>query len=219
MKNKNISKILKKYFSCLLKAFGPQHWWPGTTRFEVIAGAILTQNTSWNNVERAIKNLKKKKALNPGAVHAMDVKELAALIRPAGYFNIKAKRLKSFVDYLYNDHGGSLKKFFALDTERLRSELLRINGIGPETADSIILYAAGRPVFVVDAYTKRVLSRHGLVEQDAGYEEVQKLFMENLPEDVELFNEYHALFVRVAKEFCRTRNPLCTSCPLGGFLP
>ncbi len=219
MKDRRISRILKNYFRHLFRAFGPQHWWPGTTRFEVIAGAILTQNTSWKNVERAIGNLRKKKALNPGALHKMSTEELAALIRPAGYFNIKARRLKNFVDYLFSAHGGSLKKFLSLDTENLRRELLHIHGIGPETADSILLYAAGRPVFVVDAYTKRVLERHGLTDRKTGYDDVQKLFMDNLPADAELFNEYHALFVRVARDFCRTKKPLCRGCPLGRFLP
>ena len=210
---------LMDYYRTLFAAFGPQNWWPGRTRFEVIVGAILTQNTAWTNVEKAIKNLKRERLLTPEAVRRASKEKLAALIRPAGYFNIKAGRLKNFVDFLFERHGGSLRRLFSKrDTGELRTELLSVKGIGPETADSILLYAARRAEFVVDAYTKRVLARHGLSHNGADYEEVKALFMDNLPRDEALYNEYHALFVRVGKEFCRTKNPLCTDCPLKRYL-
>ena len=215
--NKKTS-ILKAFYSSLYSFFGPQRWWPGDTRFEVIVGAILTQNTNWGNVEKAVKNLKRHKLLNPARMHDISVHELARHIRPAGYFNIKAKRVKSFLNHLFDGYSGSLDKFLKKRTDILRRELLSINGIGPETADSIVLYAAGRPVFVVDAYTKRILFRHGLIKEDAAYRDIQRLFMDNLAHDAILFNEYHALFVRAGKDFCKTKNPLCDACPLGGFL-
>src|SRR5574337_805783 len=154
---------LKAFYSAMFDAFGPQDWWPGETPFEVIVGAILTQNTSWSNVEKAIANLKKEKLLTPKALHALKAGELAAHIRPAGYFNVKAKRLKHFLDHLFEKHDGKLKRLLDRDAPLLREELLSINGIGPETADSIVLYAANHPEFVVDAYTKRIFSRHKLV--------------------------------------------------------
>ncbi len=219
MKRGNLSSILTSYYSSLFSAFGPQGWWPGRTRFEVITGAILTQNTAWTNVEKAIRNLRERKVLCPERMRALPHNELAGLIRPAGYFNIKARRLRSFLDHLYFEHKGSLDKLLRQDSRKLRPELLSINGIGPETADSIILYAAGRPEFVVDAYTKRIFERHGLVGGGAGYEEVKALFMENLPPDARIFNEYHALIVRTGKDFCRPGEPRCDSCPLSRHLP
>lgn len=215
----NLSSILAAYYSSLFSAFGPQGWWPGKTRFEVITGAILTQNTAWTNVEKAIRNLREKRVLCPERMRALSHDELASLIRPAGYFNIKAKRLRSFLDHLHFEHKGSLDKLLKQESQKLRRELLSINGIGPETADSIILYAAVRPEFVVDAYTKRIFERHGLVESGAGYDDVKALFMENLPPDARLFNEYHALIVRTGKDFCRPREPRCASCPLSQHLP
>ncbi|MBI5875870.1 MAG: endonuclease III domain-containing protein, partial [Deltaproteobacteria bacterium] len=200
----------KKLFS----AFGSQHWWPGDTPFEVIVGAILTQNTAWTNVEKAIRNLKKAKLLNPKRLHDLSQAELAQYIRPAGYFNIKAKRLKHFLNYLFDNYGGSLNRMFKKRTDALRRELLEVNGIGPETADSILLYAGNHPVFVVDAYTKRIFSRHGIILADVEYHDVQEIFIKNLPHDVKMFNEYHALIVRVGKDFCRTKKPLCGRCPL-----
>jgi len=202
----------KKLYAC----FGPQHWWPGETPFEVAVGAILTQNTNWSNVEKAIANLKKDKVLNPKALHDMSHARLAALIRPAGYFNIKAKRLKNFISFLINEYHGSMSKMKREDLNSVRKKLLSVNGIGPETADSIILYALEKPVFVIDAYTKRVLSRHNILEHDASYDTFQGLFHSKLRENISLFNEYHALFVRLAKENCRTK-PLCTGCPLEGM--
>jgi endonuclease-3 related protein len=212
------SEAVEGFYSTLYGSLGPQGWWPGRTRFEVIVGAILTQNTSWGNVEKAIKALKRARLLNPARMHSLGVKDLAALIRPAGYFNVKAARLKNFLNHLHLNHGGSIAGFLGLDAGALRRELLGINGIGPETADSIILYAAGEPEFVVDAYTRRIFSRHGLVGEDAGYEELKSLFMENLPREAGLFNEYHALIVKAGKDYCRTRAPLCGACPLKAYL-
>jgi len=212
--NKGLSNTLKKSYNKLLRAFGPQHWWPGDTPFEVIVGAILTQNTAWTNVEKAIHNLKKAKLLTPGKLHDLSQDEIAKYIRPAGYFNIKAKRLKHFLNYLFDNYGGNLKKMFKKRTDALRRELLSVNGIGPETADSILLYAGNHPVFVVDAYTKRIFSRHQVVKTDADYHNIQELFMKNLPHVVKMFNEYHALIVKAGKDFCRTRKPMCSRCPL-----
>jgi len=215
MKQKN--RLLEMYHT-LYREFGPQHWWPGETPFEVAVGAILTQNTNWGNVEKAINNLKKQDALSVIALHKMSVKKLPDLIRPAGYFNIKAKRLKSFISFLMNDYHGSMKKMRDEEVKTLRVKLLRVNGIGPETADSILLYALEKPVFVIDAYTKRVLSRHGIIEHERPYEKYQELFHSSLKEDVKLFNEYHALFVRVGKTFCKRKIPLCEKCPLRNIL-
>lgn len=210
-------RVLKKIYTLLYDAFGPQHWWPGDAPFEVMVGAILTQNTNWTNVEKAIKNLKEANALTPVAIQRLSEAALAELIRPAGYYNIKAKRLKAFVDYFINRYSGSISKMQKLPTELLREELLSVYGIGPETADSILLYALDRPVFVIDAYTKRVLSRHGIMDASNPYDSFQRLFHESLPEDVKLFNEYHALFVRLGKEFCKSK-PCCEGCPLSPLL-
>ncbi|MBN2138091.1 MAG: endonuclease III domain-containing protein [Sedimentisphaerales bacterium] len=204
---------LTQIYEILYDSFGPQHWWPGDTQFEIIVGAILTQNTSWANVEKAIANLKAAGCLTVHAMNNLDQAELAELIRPAGYFNIKAKRLKSFLAWLFDNCAGRLEDLEAMDTHRLRAELLGIKGIGPETADSILLYAFDRPVFVVDAYTARIAVRHGLIEPDAGYEQLQDLFQSNLIEDFRLFNEYHALIVRLGKDFCKPK-PKCSDCPL-----
>ncbi|MEW6674946.1 MAG: endonuclease III domain-containing protein [Nitrospirota bacterium] len=207
---------LFKIYHKLYRALGPQHWWPGETPFEVAVGAILTQNTNWGNVEKAIENLKGEKALSARVIHKMPLNRLALLIRPAGYFNIKAKRLKAFINFLVNEYDGNMKKMKDEDLKTLRSKLLSINGIGPETADSILLYAFEKPIFVIDAYTKRVLSRHGIMEHARPYEEFQELFHSSLNNDVALFNEYHALFVRVGKTYCRTK-PICGGCPLKGI--
>jgi len=200
----------------LYASFGPQHWWPGKTPFEVAVGAILTQNTNWSNVEKAIANLKSDKVLNPKALHDMSHARLASLIRPAGYFNIKAKRLKNFISFLINKYHGSMSRMAKEDLGSIRTKLLSVNGIGPETADSIILYALEKPVFVVDAYTKRVLSRHNILAHDASYDTFQGFFHSKLRKDISLFNEYHALFVRLAKENCRTK-PICAGCPIEGM--
>lgn len=209
MKDKKLLSIYKKLF----KSFGPQNWWPGDTPFEVAVGAILTQNTNWGNVEKAINNLKKEKVLNAKAIHDMPVNRLASLIRPAGYFNVKAKRLKAFIDFLMNDYHGSMKNMKKKEMHSLRKKLLSVNGIGPETADSILLYALDKPIFVIDAYTKRVLSRHNILGHDEPYDRFQELFHSSLKKDAKLFNEYHALFVRVGKTFCKSK-PICEGCPL-----
>jgi len=208
-----INEILIEIYQLLFDRFGPQHWWPGDTQFEIITGAILTQNTNWTNVEKAIANLKSADRLSPEKLYHLDLPRLAELIRPAGYFNIKAKRLKNFVQWLFDNYQGKLSNLEGLETNRLRAELLAIKGIGRETADSILLYALDRPIFVVDAYTARVAIRHGLIEPDADYEQLRELFQSNLLEDVQLFNEYHALLVKVGKEFCKPKAQ-CPGCPL-----
>ncbi|GBE41051.1 putative A/G-specific adenine glycosylase YfhQ [bacterium BMS3Bbin09] len=212
-KEKSHRKVLTEIYDRLYGHFGPQHWWPGDTPFEIAVGAILTQNTNWGNVEKAITNLKKEKKLSARALHAISRKKLASLIRPAGYFNIKADRLKHFIDFLADHYNGSMKKMGAEETMSLRERLLNVKGIGPETADSILLYALEKPVFVIDAYTKRILSRHKLVSEKMVYHDLQDIFHENLPQDVKLFNEYHALIVMLGKEFCRPK-PKCDGCPL-----
>jgi endonuclease-3 related protein len=209
---------LNSIYKKLLKKFGPQDWWPGDTPFEIAVGAVLTQNTNWGNVERAIKNLKRARSLNAKRIHAMSHPELAELIRPAGYFNVKSKRLKNFVGFLVEEHGGSMKRMRRGGLEELRHSLLTVNGVGPETADSILLYALEKPTFVIDAYTKRALSRHAFLPIDESYEDYRTLFMENLAPDVGLYNEYHALFVALGKHLCRPRNPLCDQCPLEGLM-
>jgi len=209
--NKN-PRLLAVYKE-LYKAFGPQKWWPAKTRFEVIVGAILTQNTSWSNVEKAINNLRKARLLYPDKIKKLSAARLARLIRPAGYYNIKAKRLKNFVTFLYEKYGGSIDKLASEKSGALRDSLLGVNGIGPETCDSIMLYALKKPVFVVDAYTKRIFSRHGFFKQSCDYHDVQRYFMASLPKKGKLYNEYHALIVRLAKEFCRAKAS-CILCPL-----
>ncbi len=209
---------LRTIYEVLYNAFGPQHWWPGDTPFEVAVGAILTQNTNWGNVEKAIDNLKAAQALSAKRIHLMTAKRLASLIRPAGYFNVKAKRLKAFIRFLVVYYRGSMKMMRRTDLGMLRERLLSVNGVGPETADSILLYALGKPVFVIDAYTKRVLSRHHLMDHDKSYGDFQALFHLSLERDEALFNEYHALLVRVGKLYCRPK-PLCGVCPLEHLLP
>jgi len=206
-------ETLTEIYGLLHDFFGPQNWWPGETRLEIMVGAILTQNTNWTNVEKAIVNLKSAACLKPEALRRMDTAQLAQLIRPAGYYNLKAKRLKNLVDWLFDDYGGDPANLESVDTEQLRVELLAIKGVGCETADSILLYALDRPVFVVDAYTARIAIRHGLIEPGADYEQLRLLFESNLPDDVRFFNEYHALLVRAGKEFCKTK-ARCPGCPL-----
>jgi len=212
-KTKSYRNILLDIYNTLYKSFGPQRWWPGETPFEVAVGAILTQNTNWGNVEKAINNLKKHKVLNARLLLGMPHERLAALIKPAGYFNVKTKRLKEFLSFLVNHYKGGMERMKTGDVHALRHDLLNVKGIGPETADSILLYALEKPVFVIDAYTKRVLSRHKIVPEDATYHELQDLFHNNLPADVRLFNEYHALFVMVGKHYCKPK-PRCEECPL-----
>jgi len=202
----------------LLSHFGPQHWWPGETPLEVMVGAILTQNTNWNNVEKAIQNLKRKGLLSVHGLHSVTVQQLAEEIRPAGYFNIKSKRLKNLIHFLVECYEGKMTLFLEDRTETLRNGLLSVKGIGPETADSILLYAVKRPLFVVDNYTYRILNRHGLVDDPVSYDDLQDLFMSNLPHDPQLFNEFHALIVCTGKNYCR-KKPLCHPCPLKDWGP
>lgn len=205
-------------YAALFERWGEQHWWPCDTRLEMMIGAILTQNTAWINVEKAIDTLRNNGALALDKLYSASADQISEWIRPAGYFNQKAGYIKIMVSTIYDRFDGSLNKLFALDTPTLRKELLSWKGVGPETADSILLYAAERPVFVVDAYTKRILVRHGWCSEKAGYEEIAKLFTDTLPEDVKLFNEYHALIVRLGKSHCRSK-PECKGCPLESLLP
>lgn len=212
-----MESFVKKAYDALFDRWGPQGWWPGKTRLEMMLGAILTQNTAWTNVEKAIANLRVNNALQLNSLLEASQEQIADWIRPAGYFNQKAGYIKTMVGTLNNRFDGSLRKLFELDTPSLKKELLSWKGVGPETADSILLYAGKRPAFVVDAYTKRFLTRHGWCSEDAGYTEIAKLFIDNLPEDVQIFNEYHALIVRLGKEHCKTRAE-CKGCPLEPFL-
>lgn len=218
MKKASPRHKLAGIYRALLKAYGPQGWWPGNTPFEVMVGAVLTQNTSWSNVEKAISNLKRARAMSAVSFRRLGPGELAGFIRPSGYYHIKTKRLANLMRFLDEQYGGSLARMLRDDTEKLREGLLSVNGIGPETADSIMLYAGGHPVFVVDAYTKRVLSRHGLLSGSEGYNEVQDLFVENLPREAQIFNEYHALLVLVGKRHCGKSKPRCEGCPLKPLL-
>lgn len=204
---------LMEMYHLMLNHFGPQHWWPAADALEMMVGAILTQNTSWKNVEKAIKNLKKRSILNIRALHSISVPELAEEIRPAGYFNIKAARLKNLINFIVERYNGDVSMLLTEKTDILREGLLSIRGVGSETADSILLYAVGRPIFVIDSYTHRILNRHGLADDQASYHELQELFMDNLAEDTGLFNEFHALIVGIGKQYCR-RKPLCGKCPL-----
>jgi endonuclease-3 related protein len=214
----NPSARLNEIYEYLCEAYGPQHWWPADTSLEVMVGAVLTQNTNWRGVEKAINNLKLGGLLSVEKLHATDKDKLARLIRPSGYFNLKARRLKNLIEFVVEAYAGDLEVMGREDTNKLRRELLTVKGIGPETADSILLYGFNRPIFVVDTYTRRVLSRHGLIEYTADYQRLQELFMHNLPEDASTFNEYHALLVRVGKLHCK-RSPSCQGCPLESLLP
>jgi endonuclease-3 related protein len=209
------SKILSEIYEKMFAHFGPQHWWPGETPFEVIVGAILTQNTNWGNVEKAIANLKKNVALNPQALEKIPPQKLAELIRPAGYFNVKAKRLKNFLRFLMDEYGGSVEALCREEQKTLREKLLGVKGIGPETADSILLYAAGKPSFVIDQYTYRLLTRHYLIEEESDYNTMQEFMVRHIREDVTFYNEFHAQIVMVGKNFCKKR-PSCEKCPLKG---
>jgi len=210
------AEALTVIYNRLFQRYGPQRWWPGDSPFEVIIGAILTQSTAWTNVEKAIANLKSEGLLDPISLDAIATDKLAMLVRPSGYYNAKAAKLKAFVERLSRAYGGSLDRLFELDTSDLRKELLSIHGIGPETADSILLYAAHRPIFVIDAYTKRIIGRLGLAPSSESYEAFQQLFMNRLPHDEGMFNEYHALFVRHGKDVCR-KMPRCEGCCLASL--
>ena len=216
MDNHLISQALQNIYHQLMTRYGPQYWWPAQESFEVIVGAILTQSAAWGNVEKAIVNLKSARALSPEALRQLSLSELAMLIHSCGYYNAKALKLKSFALWLGEHYEDNLSKLFANNTDYLRQQLLSLHGIGQETADSIILYAANKPIFVIDAYTRRIINRVGLAPNSNNYGAYQALFMDNLPADVRLFNEYHALLVCLAKNGCRSR-PLCQQCCLNNI--
>jgi endonuclease-3 related protein len=212
--NNAVKKRLMAIYRVLFRAYGPQHWWPADTPFEVMVGAVLTQNTAWANVEKAIANLKRERLLTtPLRMNSVAPEKLASLIRPSGHYNVKTKRLRNLLSYINTQYSGSLTRMFATDSAVVRQQMLQVNGIGPETADSILLYAGKKPFFVVDAYTKRIFSRQGLIKGNADYRSVQDLFMDNLPHDARFFNEYHALIVKIGKEYCKKTRPLCHGCP------
>jgi endonuclease-3 related protein len=213
MDDQELNRTLLNIYHRLYTKYGPQHWWPAEEPFEVIVGAILTQSTAWTNVEKAIKNLKNADVLNADALRKLSNDKLAGLIHACGYYNIKARKLKAFAEWFGGKYHDSLESLFAQDVVSLRQQLLNIYGIGEETADSIILYAGNKPTFVIDAYTRRVMGRVGIKPYKDNYIDWQRLFMENLPADVRLFNEYHALLVKLGKEVCRTQ-PLCGQCCL-----
>jgi endonuclease-3 related protein len=210
---------LLSYYHSLLRAYGPQGWWPARTPFEVIVGAILTQNVAWANVEKGITALGRAGLLEPRRMLRTPVGRIARLIRPTGFYRQKARKLRAFLDHLEARHRGDLERFLGQSLTALRSELLTITGIGPETADSIVLYAAHHPAFVVDAYTRRILARHGVIGGGESYEEIRGLLEDLLPRRTLLYNEAHALLVRVAKEHCRKALPRCSGCPLEPHLP
>jgi endonuclease-3 related protein len=213
-KGKNPDRtLLLSIYQLMLNRFGHRNWWPGDSPLEICVGAILTQNTSWKNVAKAIRALKDAQMMETGRMREIGLEELAGLIRPAGYYNVKAARLKNFIDHLFENRKGELEDLFDQPMGELRKELLSINGIGPETADSIILYAAKKPIFVVDAYTRRILGRHGMVGRNATYEMVQALFHEHLEPDEGLYNDFHAQFVAVGHHYCKPK-PRCQGCPL-----
>jgi endonuclease-3 related protein len=213
-RDRDVPRRLMEIYDLLRSSLGPQHWWPADTPFEVAVGAILTQNTNWKNVERAITNLRQADVLTVEGIDGLAETELAELIRPSGYFTVKARRLKNYIGRITGGYGGDFFASLAGSLAEKRAELLGISGIGPETADSILLYAGGHATFVVDAYTRRIMSRHGLAPEGTGYDELRSLFMDNLPADPALFNEYHALLVAVGKDYCRPKEPRCEGCPL-----
>jgi endonuclease-3 related protein len=213
MDDQHLNRTLTDIYRRLYARYGPQHWWPARTPFEVMVGAILTQSTAWANVEKAITNLRQVGKLSPEALREIFEAELAALIYSCGYYNVKARKLKAFVAWLGEQCGDNLDKLFSRDTADLRRGLLAVYGIGEETVDSILLYAGNKPVFVIDAYTRRIIDRLGMSPEHQSYTDYQSLFMAHLPAEYRLFNEYHALLVKHAKEVCRTR-PLCADCCL-----
>lgn len=217
------TRDLETYYRLLLERFGPRHWWPGDSPFEIALGAILTQNTAWLNVEKAIKNLKAIAPLSPAALAALPDEKLAEAIRPSGYYNQKVIKIRNFLAWLREYAGGdsddaSLDFLRGEALSTLRESLLAVKGVGPETADSILLYALGLPTFVIDAYTWRMLRRHGFVGEDTDYYEMQQLFSSALPEDVAVYNECHALIVKLGQEHCKKSKPLCETCPLFEYL-
>ncbi len=219
MGNQNISSQLWSMHQTLLKFYGPLHWWPGETELEIIVGAILTQNTNWQNVSKAIERMKEEGILNVSRLFQIDKEYLGRIIKPCGYYNLKAQRLKNFINFFYCKYNGSVDKLFSGDWQILRAELLKIDGIGPETADSILLYAGKKPIFVVDSYTRRIFIRHGYLSPKARYEEIQQFFMSHLSPEQSVYNEFHAQLVMVGKQYCKKNNVDCQNCPLSPFLP
>jgi endonuclease-3 related protein len=209
---------LKKVYRRLRDRFGPADWWPGETPFEVCLGAILTQNTSWTNVEKALDGLRRRRLLTFEGLRGLSPSQLAPLIRSSGYYNVKARRVRAFLDFLGGEYGGRVENMAAEEAPALRTKLLAVDGIGRETADSIVLYAVGLPLFVVDAYTRRIFARLGLLGGDESYDEIQRFFMDRLPPNTPLYNDFHAQIVRLGKDVCRPR-PLCEGCPLHNFCP
>ena len=222
--------LLKNIYKKLLDFYGPQGWWPGDSPFEVMVGAVLTQNTSWKNVEKAIGNLRSKNLLEPYRLHKTPTRRLASLLTPSGYFNVKTKRLKSLLKFFVNNFDGDFRRMKKRSLRSLRTEMLKVNGVGRETCDSILLYALDKPIFVVDAYTRRIFSRYGFISETESYDEIQNFFMKNLDDIdfrgsknggritnhqslVTIFNEFHALIVKHGKTLCK-KNPLCDECPL-----
>ena len=210
---KNTQQRLLNIFNMLLNSFGKRNWWPGETELEIIVGAVLTQNTSWKNVEKAINNLKHHNALDIKTLYKMDRETLAHIIKPSGFYNIKSNRLKNIINVIYNEYSSNILELNKLDILNVREKLLEINGIGKETADSIILYALNKPIFVIDVYTKRFLKNHRIYDEQNDYDTLQEFFMRNLPADTYLFNEFHASIVYLCQNFCK-KVPLCSKCPL-----
>ena len=210
----NKTSQLQEIYDRLYQFYGPQNWWPAESRIEMLVGAVLTQNTNWQNVRKAIETLRTEGMLSFDALSSLPVDTLSLFIKPSGYYNLKARRLKNLLRMIEDEYGGRLDDLLETEPYSARESLLSVKGIGPETADSILLYGGGHPIFVVDAYTHRVFSRHNLVPDDCDYQSLQDLFMDNLPHDSRLFNEYHALIVKTAKQFCKKNKPLCEKCPL-----
>jgi endonuclease III related protein len=207
------AEALENLYQKLLRHYGPQHWWPADTPLEVMVGAVLTQNTAWKNVDKAIANLKREDLLSLRALLDLEPERLAELIRPAGYYKLKTGRLLNLLNLVDREYEGDLDYMFSLPVDRLREDLLATKGIGPETADSILLYAGGLPVFVIDTYTARVVNRHGLADPSMGYFELQELFSDSLPAEAELYNQFHALLVRLGNDRCKKSKPRCEGCP------
>ena len=210
----NSTSQLQEIYDRLYQFYGPQNWWPAESRIEMLVGAVLTQNTNWQNVRKAIDALRTEGLLSFEALSSISVDTLSLFIKSSGYYNLKAKRLKNLLQMIEDEYGGCLDDLLENEPHSARESLLSVKGIGPETADSILLYAGGHPLFVVDTYTHRIFSRHNLVPDDCDYQSLQDLFMDNLPHDSQLFNEYHALIVKTAKQFCKKNKPLCEKCPL-----
>lgn len=220
---RELRRQLREAYRLSFARFGHQNWWPGETDFEICVGAILTQNTAWSNVEKAIGNLKMHNLLNPRKLHELPVEKIAFFIKPAGYFNVKAKRLKNFINTLVEGYEGNVQLLLAGEKWSVRKRLLEINGIGKETADSMMLYAGKHLIFVVDAYTRRIFSRHKWCSEDTDYDEIQRICEENLNDEniediLDYWRDYHAQLVMVGKNYCRSRNPKCEECPLKPLL-